>query len=215
MNEHSETWDLIPWLVNGRADGAERQRAEAHLRDCPACRSELDLQQRLQAEMVQRSGLDQLPSGSFQRLMAKIDTLEETSERASLRRAVRSRPSLSRWLMAAVIVESIGLMFLSAKLWRNENPQALAAPYHTVTSPTPAMGSAVIRAVFSPQLPLQELQNLLDASHLKIVSGPTEAGVYSLALPSSADPHAIETALRELRAQPSVRFAEPVAQVLP
>ena len=30
---HARTWALIPWLVNGRADPAQRAAAEAHLAD--------------------------------------------------------------------------------------------------------------------------------------------------------------------------------------
>ena len=202
---HGETWDLIPWLVNGRAQGPERQRAEAHLRDCEACRAELDTQRRLQAAMSQEASLDLLPAASLQRLHSKLDA--QATADARPQRAARSR-SMLRWLVAAVVVESIGLMFLSAALWRQDVP---SAPYRTVTSAMEVTSGASIRAVFSPQLPVQELQTLLETSHLKIVAGPSEAGVYSLALPSSAGPHAIEMAVATLRAHPGVRFAEPIA----
>jgi predicted anti-sigma-YlaC factor YlaD len=200
---HGETWDLIPWLVNGRAHGPERQRAEAHLRECEACRTELDTQQRLQAAMAQEASLDLLPAASLQRLHAKLDAQAATGARPQ--RAARSRSKL-RWLVAAVVVESIGLMFMSAALWRQDVP---SAPYRTVTSAMVG-SSASIRAVFAPQLPVHELQTLLETSHLKIVAGPSEAGVYSLALPSAAGPRAIESALATLRAHPGVRFAEPI-----
>ena len=204
---HAETWDLIPWLVNGRAQGEERQRAEAHLRDCEACRSEFAMQQRLQAAMSHEVGLDRLPGASLQRLRAKLDAHEEGATGVGRDRPARPR-SVLRWLIAAVILESIGLMFLSAVLWHQQPP---LAPYRTVTLPASAVQGAAIRAVFSPQLPLREMQTLLEASHLRIVAGPTEAGVYSLALPSSAEPQAIEQALAALRAHPGVRFAEPIA----
>jgi hypothetical protein len=62
--------------------------------------------------------------------------------------------------------------------------------------------------VFAPTVTLSELQALLDDAHLKIVSGPTEAGVYSLAM--SASP-SVDWSLRRLRAHEVVRFAESVA----
>ena len=43
----------------------------------------------------------------------------------------------------------------------------------------------MIRAVFSPTITLVELQTILDEAQLRIVSGPTEAGVYSLASTST------------------------------
>jgi len=75
----------------------------------------------------------------------------------------------------------------------------------TTTVPQPATTS--IRAVFAPTVTLSELQELLDDAHLKIVSGPTEAGVYSLAM--SASP-SVDWSLRRLRGHEVVRFAESV-----
>ena len=66
---------------------------------------------------------------------------------------------------------------------------------------------AVIRAVFAPTVTLSELQSLLDDAHLRIVSGPTEAGVYSLAM---SGPQSIDWSLRKLRGHDTVRFAESI-----
>jgi hypothetical protein len=63
----------------------------------------------------------------------------------------------------------------------------------------------VIRAVFSPTITLVELQSVLQEAQLKIISGPTEAGVYSLASDSSLPVH---TSLELLRHHAAVRFAE-------
>lgn len=40
---NAEIRDLLPDLLHGRLDGAARNRAEAHLRDCAECRRELAL----------------------------------------------------------------------------------------------------------------------------------------------------------------------------
>ena len=63
----------------------------------------------------------------------------------------------------------------------------------------------MVRAVFSPSITLVELQSILDEAQLKIVSGPTEAGVYSLASKSTLPPR---SSLALLRRHPVVRFAE-------
>jgi hypothetical protein len=68
----------------------------------------------------------------------------------------------------------------------------------------------VIRAVFSPQMSLGELQGILDEAQLSIVGGPSEAGVYSLASTSGRSPAA---AAALLRTHPTVRFAEPMRPV--
>jgi hypothetical protein len=67
---------------------------------------------------------------------------------------------------------------------------------------------ASIRAVLAPTLTLGQVQTLLTQSQLQIVGGPSEAGVYSLApRTAAADTGA---ALARLRADPGVRFAEPL-----
>jgi hypothetical protein len=63
----------------------------------------------------------------------------------------------------------------------------------------------VIRAVFAPTITLDELQSILDEAQLRIVSGPTEAGVYSLAANSS---RSVSSSLALLRGHAKVRFAE-------
>jgi hypothetical protein len=59
--------------------------------------------------------------------------------------------------------------------------------------------------VFVPTITLVELQSILDDSQLRIVAGPTEAGVYSLAL-TAARP--VNESLASLRQHSTVRFAE-------
>jgi hypothetical protein len=59
--------------------------------------------------------------------------------------------------------------------------------------------------VFSPTITLAELQAILNETQLKIVSGPTEAGVYSLAANSGRP---VRSSLALLRGNSDVRFAE-------
>jgi RNA polymerase sigma-70 factor (ECF subfamily) len=123
----------------------------------------------------------------------------------------RTRPMGSR--NAALAVLAIGLSIWGAASWMHGGATLSDAPYRTVTLPAPVMEGAVIRAVFAPSLALKERSALLDRAGLKIVAGPTEAGVYSLAPVSIADSARLESALRQLRAHPGVSFAEPIAEV--
>jgi hypothetical protein len=59
--------------------------------------------------------------------------------------------------------------------------------------------------VFSPNITLVELQSLLDEAQLRIISGPSEAGVYSLAAKSNLP---VSKSLALLRQHAAVRFAE-------
>jgi hypothetical protein len=111
-----------------------------------------------------------------------------------------------KWLVAAVIVEGIGLAALSAMTWS----QGLSPEYRTLSTQAAPIPGGQIRAVFSPDLELAELQDLLTGSKLSVVGGPTEAGVYTLALEDANA--SVDGALVRLRGNASVRFAEPIVR---
>ncbi|HZP13776.1 MAG TPA: zf-HC2 domain-containing protein [Nevskiaceae bacterium] len=189
--DHRRAWELIPWLVNGRASDEERALVDSHVRECADCRSELAFQREVQQGMLQapeptidaRAGLDQL--------WKRIDAGETAAPRTG---------NVVRWLVAAVVVEAIGLATLSTGM-------LVSAPYQTLSSPAPSATRASLRAVFAPQMPQSQLQSLLQRNGLQIVAGPSEAGAYALALTANAS---TESALAALRADPHVIFAEPV-----
>jgi len=215
---HDEVWHSIPWLVNGRADDAERDQIEAHLRVCDECRNEVAAQRQVMSAIASDKRIDCVPGVAFQRLWARISTSESVHEPVARARHVRAR-SVSRWLAAAVVIEAIGITALTAALTSRDGTVRPAAEYRTLTSataeaqsPIPATTHGVIRAVFSPTLPMSELQRLLAKSGLQIVAGPTEAGVYTLAAAAAAERTGSDSALAQLRADPAVRFAEPIAK---
>jgi hypothetical protein len=109
-----------------------------------------------------------------------------------------------RFAAAAVAILGLGsLSLVSADRW--VQIRALPSEYRTVTTPTTRAPDEVIRAVFSPAITLVELQAILDEAQLRIISGPTEAGVYSLAATSERP---VTSSLSLLRRHASVRFAE-------
>jgi hypothetical protein len=102
---------------------------------------------------------------------------------------------------ASIILAAFAVSLVTADQWLKSR----AASYHTVTASAARPPEEAIRAVFAPGTTLAELQSMLDEAGLRIVSGPTEAGVYSLA---STSPRPVSASLRTLRAHASVRFAE-------
>lgn len=200
---HRLTWELIPWIVNGRASDDERRMADEHLRGCTDCREEFEFQRQLHAAVAHENDLLDDPSPSLERLLARIDQPEEVRPAQQVH-APRSASRLLRGLAAAVVIEGIALSALSAAFWMQ------APVYRTLTAAEPAAMRPSIRLVPSPAMTLEELQQLLAQSHMQIVSGPSEAGVYSLAPLSTGDSSANQLALQRLRAHPGVRFAEPV-----
>jgi hypothetical protein len=109
------------------------------------------------------------------------------------------------WVAASVAAAAVTLSLLAAGRWLQSRSTVSTPGYYTVTTPEPRAKDEIIRAVFSPAITLVELQAILGEAQLRIVAGPTEAGVYSLATNSSR-PVALSLAL--LRQHAAVRFAE-------
>ncbi len=64
---------LIPWYVNGTLGVLERQRVDAHLRTCGACRDDLLQERRIYQGMAGEPSVEYMPAASLKRLQAKID----------------------------------------------------------------------------------------------------------------------------------------------
>ena len=212
--EHREIGELLPWFVNGRLSDADRQRVDAHLRVCGACRDEFTMQRRIYDVMSVEAGVEHMPMAGLNRLRRRIDSLDAAGPAPGAPNvAARSEApagSSSRQrrgaIAASLAMTMIGVF--GALAWSQHERRIAPANYYTVTTPAPQAANAAIRAVFAPTVTLSELQALLDDAHLRIVSGPTEAGVYSLAVSGSPS---VDWSLQRLRGHDVVRFAESVA----
>jgi hypothetical protein len=219
---HPDISALIPWYVNGSIGERERRRVDAHLAQCAHCRDELTREQWVYRNMTAETAVEYMPAVSLNRLQARLDGIGVAkSERAegweaadaaadmAADAAAKPRRRSMPWqgLMAAsVAVMAVALSLLAADRWAQYRARAAAPPaYYTVTTAVPRAPDEAIRAVFSPTITLSELQSILDEAQLRIVSGPTEAGVYSLAAKSRRP---VSSSLALLRSHAQVRFAE-------
>jgi anti-sigma factor RsiW len=212
--EHEEVFGLFPWYLNGTIAETERQKVDEHVRVCAACRDQLARERDIYGAMSAESSLEFIPA-SFSRLQARLDALspQETAApepsvgQSASRHGIPRRRAPMPWprlAAASIAVLAVGLLSLvSADRWMQI--RALPSEYRTVTTPAPRAPDEVIRAVFSPAITLVELQAILDEAQLRIISGPTEAGVYSLAANSDRP---VTVSLSLLRRHASVRFAE-------
>lgn len=206
-----EVSTLIPWHVNGTLGEHERQRVDMHLLECQKCRNDLDQDRRLYQSMTAETPVEYMPATSLKRLQARLDGLDaapRVDESADAPSGVKPGRLSMPWqgLMAASIaVMALALSLLAADRWMEYRTRAAKPNYYTVTTPSLHAPGEVIRAVFSPTITLVELQEILDEAQLRIVAGPTEAGVYSLAA-NSRQP--VSSSLALLRGHSKVRFAE-------
>jgi len=208
---HPDISSLIPWYVNGSISERERQRVDEHLPLCPECREEAARERWIHQRMTAENAVEYMPVASLNRLQARLDGIhiEEPAgaHAASALEAPGRRSMPWAGLMAAsVAVMAVALSLLAADRWMQFDAKHAAAPlYRVTTTPAPRAPNEAIRAVFSPAITLNELQAILDEAQLRIVAGPTEAGVYSLAANSHRP---VNSSLALLRGHAEVRFAE-------
>jgi len=200
--EHLEVSALLPWYVNETLAEADRLRVETHAGNCMACREDLAAQQRICEAIEAQPALNYMPVASLKRLQARLDTLAAPAATPPQEQPANRMPWRG-WMAASIAAVAVAVALFAADRWVLE--QRLQPSYRTVTSSVPRPQGEVIRAVFSPAITLVELQTILDEAQLRIVSGPTEAGVYSLASNSTLTVHA---SLALLRQHSTVRFAE-------
>lgn len=203
--QHRQTWDLIPWLVNGTASAGDRALAETHLAACTDCRDEYAFQARVHAGLGVEAGSPGEVRSAFDRLLERIDS-EQALESGNAP-ATRQR-RLLRGLAAAVLVQAIGLAALAT--WSIDRHRVDEAPaYRTLSAPEAVPAEASLRFVPSPELSVGQLQRLLGEHGLHVVGTNDSGTIYTLApvVPGRSDPDVVA----RLRAAPGVLLVEPIA----
>ena len=205
--EHQEVSALLPWYVNDTLADAERQKVDGHVGGCAVCRDDLAVHKRILESINAQPALDYMPMASLKRLQARLDAAQAQTASPPIPplEPSRSDSPWRGWMAASIAAMAVAIGLLAADRWVQFEDRAKQPNYRTVTTSSPRPQGEVIRAVFSPSITLVELQTMLDEAQLKIVSGPTEAGVYSLASNSTLT---VRSSLALLRRHSTVRFAE-------
>ncbi|HET6632231.1 MAG TPA: zf-HC2 domain-containing protein [Rhodanobacteraceae bacterium] len=197
----ARAWDAMPWVVQGGASPAQTRQLMDHLERCDACRDEFAQQRRLQHALSLPPDIEVNPETGFKRLLARLD--------APLHEEAPARPRAAGWLVralvAAVLVQAIGIGVLGMNQWSEE----AKAPYRTFSQPpAPAVPDA-IRVVPAADLTLADWDSLLHTLRLRVVDGPNSVGAYTVV---GVDGQATrQRLLQQLRAARGIRLAEPVA----
>ncbi len=201
--EHRRAWDAIPWYVAGTAPEPDAELLRQHLPRCEACREELQFHERLCREM--RAGFSDLgdPEPGLKRLLARIAAADETP---ALANAVAPSKGPQRWLMAAVLVQAVGLGAAAFALLGHQ--MGGSAEYRTYTSAAPAPRAASLRLVPAPGMDFAALRALLAELQLELVEAAPDGSSLGLA-PADGLLATQQAALPRLRAHPGVLLAEP------
>lgn len=196
-SNHEPCWEMIPWVVNGRASEAEQRVVLAHAEECVECREELTRHRELHSRMRGTDDVIAAPNASWQKLLAQIDE-QSTSQ------AARSYRIKRPWLVAALWIQLVAIAALTSALFSSATPRQ--PEYTTLSSSQASDRRAAVRVVFSPSAQLNDINQLLRSVECDIIAGPSEAGVYTLGTDNGKDVLGIIAALRE---HSEVLFAEP------
>jgi anti-sigma factor RsiW len=217
-NSHRDCWDLLPWLVNDTLSDAQKQRLELHLTDCADCRREASEQKAVREHLQREDSVLYAPQASLQKLLNRIDAGDSLPQ-PEVRRSFGSSRTM-KLLAATFVIGAVSFIAVdSVSSWRlREEPR-----YSTLTSkPEVVVNVPAARVVFAPAMSLAQLSELLRASGAQVVTGPTDAGVYTLVFASpqgttgaavgqEAMEQQVSVAVQELRKNPNVLFAELVS----
>lgn len=207
---HREAQDLLPWLVNGRLDGAELRRVQAHLDTCATCRADLDTLYTLQ-DVADLPPPDLDVDKAFARLLPQLDAAAPVHA-APVIPGWRTRLAANdaRWLRAAVGLQFCAIIVLGTLLVRPAGDTQMAAQVAVQDDAYRVLGAeagadSIVAVTFKPDTPEHELRRIVTASGARIVGGPTVTGAWML---GSAQAPA-DVAAR-LRTESAVTLAEPL-----
>ena len=225
---HEEIWLALPWLANDRLAGAERERAEEHVRICNECAQELVVQRRLCEALSAPERVTYAPAPSFRKLLERLDGMDTQSPRgresaspAPRPEAIAARgrgkgrtgntalwrpPGLA-WAASFLVMVGITAMVATAYRW--------SEPLYVTKSDAPAetRGQGVLHIAFDRELTIGEVEELLRAEGARVVSGPDATGIFGVAPAVRAGGSGNQPLLRlsdRLRADPRVRWVEPI-----
>lgn len=194
-------WEAMPWALQSGTSQTHDEWLTQHLAQCAACRAEFAQQTRLQFALSLPSDIVVDVDAGLRRLLARIDAPDTQDV------SLRSRPAswLTRALVAAVLVQALGVGVLGAKLWVEGGHPSYRTLSQNVT-PAPA---GAIHVVPDGNMKLTEWNALLHTLQLQVVGEPNDAGAYTVVPTGTSS--TTKDILQKLRGSRGILLAEPVA----
>ena len=196
----ARAWKAMPWVLQNSAPQEQGEWLANHLASCESCRAEFAQQSRLQHAMSLPSDLPVDANIGLKRLLGRLDA--PAPQEAPLRS--RSGNWLTRALVAAVLIQALGLGALGVKL---SSDGAIPA-YRTLSQEPLPVALGAIHVVPDATMKMADWDALLRALQLQVVGGPNDVGAYTV-VPKSSTSTKRHT-LQQLRATRGIRLAEPV-----
>jgi hypothetical protein len=194
-------WELMPWVLQGSATDEQSRWLTGHLEQCESCRAEYAQQKRLKQALSLPPVVAPDPEAGLRRLLGRLDAPEAQA-------APSHRPRAGRWLaralVAAVLVQAVGIGMLSMKLWSAGDGKPA---YRTLSEAAAPVPPGAIHVIPDASMALADWNSLLRNLGLQVVGGPNDVGAYTV-VPANAGATPAR-ALQQLRASRRIRLAEP------
>lgn len=209
-DEHHEVHLLLPWYATERLDAADHARVGAHLAACAECQADLALERRLAAAVAE---LPVETAPGWERLRQHLP------RQAPPPRAPAPRPTSWTWpwswrpqaqtlgwasALQFALLLVLGSVLVLRPVQTSPTPSISSAYQALGAAPAPTAGNLIV--IFRPDTPEKALRTILNASHARLVDGPTPADAYVLHV--AAAERAV--VLTSLRARREVVLAEPI-----
>jgi len=203
---HEDAMEMLPWLINDSLPGDERAAVLDHAQSCVMCRREMKSLEDLRDSVNRLSCPVPIPDPDMRNINARIDKLIDRQNWARRSISWISEFFASPWRAAYVAQSMLLVVLAAALLW----PATRDTEYTMLTQASDLVDGYYVRVVFSPDLAQSDLKELLDELELRIVAGPSDRGVYTLATENSFVITERDAALASLSKNRSVLFAQPV-----
>jgi len=215
-----EILDWLPWYADDGLSESQRGAVEAHAAQCEACRAELAILAGAPAPSIDLPDAEQV----FAKVLARMESAEDVhsvpaaghlvpapARRTPPRPSARPlRTRVASRLVAAAALALVGTIGWLSHAWVS---RGVDGKYHTATGPDSTAAIATdggqLDVVFRPGVSIERINTDLRAIGAVVISGPSEAGRYRVALPAAANPAAAAAMLRA-EATGVATFAEPV-----
>ncbi|MET3651301.1 zf-HC2 domain-containing protein [Dyella japonica] len=194
----AQAWEAMPWVLQDSASQEQSAWLTEHLARCEACRDEFAQQSQLRLALALPTDIQLDPEAGLKRLLGRIDAAEAEETHTH----VRTGTWFTRALVAAVLIQALGIGVLGVKL----SSESAAQPYRTLSDPSQAAMPGAIHVVPDANMKLADWNSLLHSLQLQVVGGPNDVGAYTVVPVHAA---ATPDALQQLRTMRSIRLAEP------
>lgn len=195
---------LLPWYVSGKLSTAERHEADAHLAQCSSCREELAQVRLIATRVREAAAAEESARDIFPQVTSRLQALPQPlppAGRTSVAEGLRRLFSPS-WVPATALV--LLLAQSAALIWSWQRAEVRAP----VASRSLASPVTRLNVTFEATATEQQLRDVLQDTHARVVGGPTSGGVYRVEIPTD-DRARAEQVLTELRHRSGVvRAAE-------